>query len=306
MIDTTRLHYLFYTHLCGGVRQASERLDVAPSTISRQIAQLEAELGLTLMQRQGRGLIMNDIGLSLCEYYRTQREAELGLQAKLDGFRNSERSRIRLSVGEGFVSWLMSGPIPEFRAAFPKVELEVMIHATQESVHALLENKSDIAITYFAPNDPSLIFHARSHVPVTVAMHKDHPLGQLGRSLRLKDVADYPVVLLGDQFGGRHITDLIARTEQITLHPVLVANSYRIALAYVAMGTAVFLLPYKASPQRELDERLMTIPLDYPAQIISHTQVITRRGKYLGPASRDLLVRLIDKGEFEEVSGAPG
>lgn len=299
MIDAARLRYLFLTHLYGGIRPASERLDVSPSTVSRQIAQLETDLGLTLTERRGRNVVMNEVGLSLCEYYRQQQSAEVELQTQLERFRHSRRTRLRISMGEGFAHWLMEAPMRQFNAAYPHIDLEVMIHPTQEAVHALLENAADIAVTYFAPNDRSLVFHARSEVPICVVVQRDHDLTRLDRPPRLTDTTRYPHALLLPSFGGRQIIDMIARSEQITLRPSLIANSYGVACSFVALGQGVFLMPYKPSPQRELSNELTFLPLDYPAKITSHTQVITRRGKHLADHTRFLLKSIIDSGEFE-------
>lgn len=141
---------------------------------------------------------------------------------------------------------------------------------------------------------------------MTVAMRKDHPLPQLGRAPRPKDVVAYPLDLLEPRFGGRQSTDMIARMERITLRPSMPANSYRLALAYVSCGQALFLMPYKPSPQRDMNEALTTMPLDYPSQITSHIQIITRRGRCHGAPVRDLPDPLIREGQFEEIAGTLG
>jgi DNA-binding transcriptional LysR family regulator len=299
MIEPTRLRYLFHTHICGGIRQAAERINVAPSTISRQIAQLESELGLAVLEKRGRSVVATKVGLSLCEYYRAQQAAEISLRAQLDEFRNVEHGRVRLSIGEGFGLWVVNGPFREFQTRYPRVEMEVLVHPTADAVHALLEGEVDIAVTYFAPNDPSLVFHARSEVPICVVVHRDHALTRLGRMPRLADVVRFPVGLLQPQFGGRQITDLIARSERIALRPLLVANSYLLIRSFVALGQGVFLMPYRPSPQRELNEELVWLPLDYAAQIASYTQIVTRRGRHLPEVTRELLKMLISSGEFE-------
>src|SRR5690625_426665 len=70
--DTKRLFYFQQVVLSGSLRAAAEMLDVDASSISRAISQLEAETGLKLLARQGRGVIPTEEGLILANYAQYQ------------------------------------------------------------------------------------------------------------------------------------------------------------------------------------------------------------------------------------------
>ena len=302
MIDPIKLRYLYHASLYGGIRHAAEELQVSPSTVSRQIALLEEELKLTLLERDGRNVRTTEVGRALCEYYRAQQSAEIQLRDKLDEYRHVKRGRIRLSIGEGFAEWIINHPLRAFQAQYPSIELDINIQPTHDSVQAILDDEADIAITYFAPNDRNLKFHARSEVPICVVVHEDHPLTKLGKNPQLTDVFQCPLGLLHESFGGRQITDFIARSENIELRPVLTANSYNVIRFFVSLGKGVFIMPYRPSPQRELKNNLQALILDYATVVTSQTQVITRADRHLTIATRTLLNMLIDTGEFEIIN----
>lgn len=299
MLDPTRLRTLFFVDTHGGIRQAAEQLHLSPSTISRQVTQLEAELNLTLLEHHGRNVRLTEVGRTLCEYYRSQQSADIQLRARLDEFRNIRRGLIRLSIGEGFLEWLVNDPLREFQLKYPGIDLEIIMHATSETVQAILDDDADIGVTYFAPNDRDLKFHARSEVPICVVVHRDHPLTRLGRDPKLGDVIAYPVGLLRPEFGGRQITDLIFRSENVVIRPKLVANSYRVLRTFVGLGQGVFIMPYRPSPQREISDALVALPLNYATKVTSQTQIITRTDRHLTNAMRTLLHFMIESGEFE-------
>ncbi|PZU21327.1 MAG: hypothetical protein DI589_14960 [Shinella sp.] len=299
MLDPVKLRYLFFVDAYGGIRQAADYLNVSPSTISRQVSQLEAELNLILLEHIGRNVRVTEVGRTLCDYYRSQQSADIQLRARLDEFRDVRRGLIRLSIGEGFVEWLVNQPLKDFQLQYPGVNLEVMVHPTSATVQALLDDEADIGVTYFAPNDRHLRFHARSDVPICAVVHKDHPLVRLGKDPTFADVLAYPIGLLDVEFGGRQITDLIARTENVVIRPKLVANSYRILRNFVSLGRGVFIMPYRPSPQREMSDDLVPLPLSYATKVTSQTQIITRMDRHLTNAMRTLLQFLIDSGEFD-------
>lgn len=70
-MDTLNYHHLFYFWTVaheGGVSRASEKLDLAPSTVSGQLHQLENALGHKLVERQGRGIVLTDVGRIVLDY----------------------------------------------------------------------------------------------------------------------------------------------------------------------------------------------------------------------------------------------
>src|SRR5690625_7443271 len=73
--DTKRLFYFQQVVLSGSLRAAAEVLDVDVFSISRAIAQLETEVGMTLLARKGRGGVQTEAGLILAIY--AQQEAKL-------------------------------------------------------------------------------------------------------------------------------------------------------------------------------------------------------------------------------------
>lgn len=61
-INESRIRYLYESSRCGTVRAAAEHLGVAPSAVSRQIALLEDELGIVLVERHKRGVRPTEAG----------------------------------------------------------------------------------------------------------------------------------------------------------------------------------------------------------------------------------------------------
>ena len=109
LLDHHRLHYLHEAIRRGSVRAAAEALDVNASVISRQIALLEQELGLTLVERLSRGIRATEAGALLVERFRHWQADQADTVAKLRELQGLKRGHVDIVLGEGFVSDLMSG-----------------------------------------------------------------------------------------------------------------------------------------------------------------------------------------------------
>ncbi len=102
-IHEQRLHYFVEAVRLGSVRAAADALDIAPSAVSRQIAQVEAELGVDLIERHRRGITPTEAGRLVLDYFR-QRQTQLdGLRDAIADLQGLRTGRVVLAIGEGFI-----------------------------------------------------------------------------------------------------------------------------------------------------------------------------------------------------------
>lgn len=126
-----------------GFSAAGRELNVTHAAVSQQVRRLEAELGLTLVERHGRGLRLTEAGGRLAAGLE---QGFAGLRAAVEAVRREARRRpLRVTMTHSFaVTWLMPR-LGAFRAAHPEVEL--MLHPSAESVD-LARDGFDLAIRY--------------------------------------------------------------------------------------------------------------------------------------------------------------
>ena len=91
LVQDRRILYFFEAVRLGSVRAAADSLDVAPSAVSRHVAQLEQELNAPLMERHRRGVKPTEAGERVLEYYRqrmAQQEVLLDSLQSLSGLQS--------------------------------------------------------------------------------------------------------------------------------------------------------------------------------------------------------------------------
>ncbi len=210
-INENRLLYLFEAVQCGTVRAAADRLDIAPSAVSRQIALLEAEMALPLIERHKRGVHLTQAGRLLMEYYREQRAHQEDLLAKLQEVRGLRRGHIRLAVGEGFVSDLMGAPLQYFCKRYPDITLTLDLAGTNEVMRRVAEDDADIGLVYNPPIEPKIVSRAQMRQPVHAIVAPDSPLVERCRAaegLKLDALYDVPLALMHGAYGTRQLMAL--------------------------------------------------------------------------------------------------
>ena len=88
LVQDRRISHFHEAARLGSVRAAADFLNVAPSAVSRQITQLEHELGMPLLERHRRGVKPTEAGERVLEYYRqrlAQQEGSARVVAVIEG-----------------------------------------------------------------------------------------------------------------------------------------------------------------------------------------------------------------------------
>lgn len=304
-ITESRLPYLFEAVQCGTVRAAADRLDIAPSAVSRQIALLEAELALPLIERHKRGVHLTQAGRLLMEYYREQRAHQEDLLAKLQEVRGLRRGHIRLAVGEGFVSDLMGEPLQYFCKRYPDITLTLDLAGTNEVMRLVAEDDADIGLVYNPPAEPKIVSRAQMRQPVHAIVAPDSPLAQRldeTGSLRLDALYDVPLALMHGAYGTRQLMELAEQSEKHRLTPAVTTNSISVLKHFVRAGLGATFLPAFAVSQEIEAGVLRALPVDHPILNNAEAHLVTRAGRRLSGAANRLLTHLASK---MEAFGAP-
>ena len=289
LLDHHRLHYLHETVRFGSVRAAAAGLDINPSVISRQIAQLEKDLGITLIERLSRGIRPTEAGALLVQRFRQWSADQDDTIAKLRELQGLKRGHIDVVLGEGFVSDMMSGPLDKFWQRHPHLTMSFDLAGTNEVVSAVAEDRYHIGMVFNAGADPRIRVTTAIRQPICVIVPPGHPLVRRNRPVRLRELTDFPVGLMHPSYGTRQIVATAETSERIGLSPKLVTSSISVLRHFVKSGMGLTLLPAFSIAADLADGSLLALPVDNPLLASTEACVITRLGRELPNAASHLL-----------------
>lgn len=292
-LNDHRLGYLFEAVRLGSIRAAADVMRVNPSVISRQIAQLEKDVGVTLIERLGRGVRATEAGNLITQRHRQWMADREDTLAKLREIQGLKRGHIDIFLGEGFVSDLMSGPLVQFWQRHPQLTMSFELAGTSEVVAAVAEDRCHIGLVYNPPPDPRLRVVAATRQPIRLIARPDHPLAQAEAIPRLADIAAYPVGLMHAHYGTRQVVRLAETSEKLVIQPKLTTSSINVLRHFARTGLGVTLLPAFSITADISDGELLALPIDNPLLSGTEAQVITRNGRELPAAASHLLRFLI-------------
>ncbi len=225
----------------GSLNAAARRLRVAQPALSRQIRLLEEELGAPLFVRHARGMLPTEAGELLIERARRGlREIE---QARSDVSALSGQVTGQVAVGMlPSVSELMAARFARaMRARYPLVRLRILTGVATHILEWLEKQEIDIAIV----SEP-LATAGLDSVPLV-----EEPLYLVGssraafarRTVKLRELAKYPLILPSTDFGLRGGIDRAVRDAGIELDVAIEANSLHVQRNLILAGVGYALLP---------------------------------------------------------------
>lgn len=127
MLDLNQMALFVQVVRAGSFAEAARRLAMPPTTLSRQVAQLEDALQARLLQRTTRKLTPTDAGRTLFEQCAAQIEALENAASRLAGENQAPRGSVRVAASAGFFDFFEMEWVSEFLAAYPGVQLEFVL-----------------------------------------------------------------------------------------------------------------------------------------------------------------------------------
>jgi DNA-binding transcriptional LysR family regulator len=293
------LRYFHEVARLGSIRRAADLLHVAPSAVSRQIAQLEADLDAVLFFRSKAGVALTNAGET---YWRQTRRVMLDLanaRQSLDDMRGLRRGEVRIHVIEGLVSDWLPRLVSEFRKLYPGIRFLIRSTSTDQIIAALLEHEADIGLTFNAPPRDEIQNIEEYVEPVSCLVSPDHRFAD-ETQLKISQLIDEPMALAESSFGLRQLIERAFQRYRSEFEPAITTNSLELTKAMAMTGTMIAFMP-TLTVQRELDEGLLRpIPVESKELSESRTSLCIHRDRALSFAARELLKVL--RAEFRTLN----
>lgn len=147
----------------GSLSRAAQAMGSSQPTLSRQIAQLEGQLGQTLFERTTRGVRLTDAGTALREPAERMREQALHFALVAAGRTQVLAGTVRLTASEIVSAYLLPALLRDLRLAHPDIQIELV--ATND-VENLLEREADIALRMARPAQSALVARRLADQPI--------------------------------------------------------------------------------------------------------------------------------------------
>ncbi len=174
----------------GSLMGAARRLNAQQPTLSRHVAELEAQLGTPLFERTGRGVLPTAAALAIAEAARQMEAGALALSRTLATARSAETGTVRLTTSEVAATWLLPPLLARLQREEPGIAIE---RVASDQLTNLLRREADIAVRMVRPAQASLVARKLGEIPIVAAAQRDY-LARFGTPRRPEDLAQHRLI----------------------------------------------------------------------------------------------------------------
>jgi len=218
---------------------------VAQSAISKQISNLEEQIGVQLFIRNRRTVQLTNAGTQLL------RDAKIVIAHYEEAISNARLAGNGLSgnlkIGYlGLEKLFLPKLIHQFNKKYPEINIE-LIQFTRDSLNSSLKlGEIDIGFTLSLSIEkfPEIISRKISNIPITVVMNSEHPLAN-HRKISITSIAAEPVIVINPEVspdGFKHISELF-RKHDIYPNIIQECSQFETVLLMVEAGIGISILP---------------------------------------------------------------
>jgi DNA-binding transcriptional LysR family regulator len=123
-MDWDKLKTFHFAAETGSLTAAAEKLGVSQSSVSRQIAALENEMGVPLFQRHARGLLLTGPGMALREFTREMAGAAVIAESTLKDAREKVIGDLKITAPVAFGSTWLAPRLGSFADTYPETRVQ--------------------------------------------------------------------------------------------------------------------------------------------------------------------------------------
>lgn len=260
-------------------RRAAERLRVAQPALSKQIRDLEQELGARLLDRNTAGVRLTDAGAVLLADARELLRAAHKLSTTVREAAEGRRGRLTIGNVGAISAAFLPASLTAFRQRFPDVDVTLREMRSSEQLAALIAGQIQIGLLVGAEAPDRARFESRrvARSPMRAFMAKNHALAKQA-SLNIRDLSGETFLATAPSRSANEHVEVIRNvfgSRELAVPPVKAVDGLESLLALIAAGHGISLLPAAISVQRSLG--LVTKPLSNGGADLAFSVWITWR-----------------------------
>jgi len=174
----------------GSLMGAARQLGAQQPTLSRHVAELEAQLGAPLFERTGRGVVPTALALQIANAARQMESGADALAQAVARGREATTGTVRISTSDVAAVWLLPEVLAGLREAEPGIQVELV---ASNALTNLLRREADIAVRMVRPAQVSLVAKKLADLPIVAAAHERY-LARAGTPRRPDDLLQHTLI----------------------------------------------------------------------------------------------------------------
>ncbi len=246
----------------GSFGGAAKLCDVAQSTISRQVQNLESHLKTSLFHRQAKAKL-TVAGEKLLPHAKRICQEWEKIEDKIEHLLEGEQSELCVAGIHSVCAYFLPPILQKFCQIRPQVQLRVTALGSDRAIKVLRDGLVDIAVVmnnrYLTSTSDMVIKHLY-HEQIQVLVSHDHPLAKKESAI-IGYLAPYSQIIFKDGYGMQRMVQEVFTNHGYEMDVAMELNTLDAFRGVIRQGNFIALLPESALLESKSDSTLATVPI---------------------------------------------
>ncbi len=283
-MNLQQLQYVLASFEHGSFSAAAEELHLAQPSLSEQVRRLEAELGVALFQRAGRGLVPTEAGRALRPHAEAALAAVEAARASVGAVRELRSGTAAFGTFGTARAYLGTDLVDDFRRSYPDVRVRLLGQNSSDTAEAIRDGELEAGLVVLPVDDRGLEIRPAMRDEV---LYVSSDPARLRHAMSIERLALAPLILPEASWGAedptrRQLSELAQRAG-VTIEPQIDVEDVEVALELAARGLGDTIAP-RGMLRGHVPPVLGWVPFAEP--IYETFAFTSRRGAQLSPATR--------------------
>ncbi|MFL9812605.1 LysR family transcriptional regulator [Stutzerimonas sp. VN223-3] len=286
----------------GTITKASEREFIAPSAVSKRIADIEADIGTPLLVRSKKGVVPTPAGQALLRHARQLMRSMERLQGELSEYAEGARGHVRILANVSSIIEFLPEELSDFMFANEHIQVDIEERFSPDVVRGVAEGYADLGVCRKSMTEGDLEFIPYRSDHLAVVVNREHALAKR-TSISFVETLDYDHLGLSayatlNSFMQRAASE-VGRQVHFRTH----VSSFDAAYRLVHVGIALGIFPQEAVSRYAQLFDLKVIPLT-DSWALGEFVICVRDSDALSLSARRLLNHLLARVPSQNTASA--
>ncbi len=258
----------------GSLSAAGDELHLSQPAVTRQIQSLEKQVGVRLLDRQGRSVQPTPAGQTLLRFAEQIVQTILACETVMEDLRLGKRGRLSIGAGLTTTAFVLPALIQEYKRRLPAIELSIVTGTTQEILQHVLARRIDLGFVTSPVKHSDCITRALFQDEIILVGDPSQPLA--GISIAVSELQSVPLVMYGPS-GFRDFLEEELHIAKVEPTIVMELDSIEGIKRMAAAGVGHAFVPRSAAREELQEGKLVEVPVRGFGPLLRETSLLYLR-----------------------------
>ncbi len=272
----------------------AEKLNITQPALSKQILNLESELGVKLFDRSCSPIALTPAGVYFIREAKEILYKEEQLVRSMENFKSGDAGELVIGITPFRSSYLITDVIKEVKKAFPKITVRLNEAGSEILRKEVAEGKYDFAVVNLPVDDSILDVKTLESDELVLAVPKAIQTNfNSNNAIDFEECKDIPFVVVGKTQEMRQLFDKLCASSQF--NPIIAAEVVGLTTAWevASSGIGATILPKQFVEQKNKNGDMMTFKIKND-HYLRQPAIVTRKDQYISNAA-EYAIKLLTK-----------